>query len=120
MSKWLRGVVALALGFGLTLAAIEIHEASVLESDRRGTFLGPIELESYCDAEYGDTTRLIHPFPGAYGWMCWSMAQQIVRTHNIEMDDVCERTYGDPAYAEVTDVDDPYGWICRRGPPPKG
>lgn len=116
MNRLLRGALALGLGFGLTLVAIDIEHRSVEETIPPGTTLGPIDLAGYCHHEYGDRASLVHPNPGAYGWICWVKVKGILNSYGIDADRACELTYGPPVYAEVVRIDDPFGWECRRGP----
>lgn len=116
MNRWVRGAIALGMGFSLTLVAIQVEESSVEETVPAGTQLGPIDLAGFCRHEYGDRASLIHPNGGAYGWVCWARVKGILNPHGIDADRACELTYGAPVYAEVLRIDDPFGWVCVRGP----
>jgi len=116
MNRFLRGLVALGLGFGLTLLAITLQQASGSERQPKGTPLGTVDMTGYCEARFGERAKAIHPDPGAFGWHCWVSVNGVLKSHEIDLDEACTLQYGSPAYAELISVDDPYGWLCKRGP----
>jgi hypothetical protein len=108
--------MALGLGFGLTVAAISLQNSATVEREPRGTVLGPVDVAEYCEAKYGPRAKAIHPSPGAYGWRCWVSVNGVLESHELDFDEACSLSYDSPAYADLLNFDDPYGWACRRGP----
>lgn len=120
MNRWLRGGLALGLGFSLTVLAIEIEQRTSEPDEAAGTLLGSLDMVKYCAAEHGDRARAIHPGSGAYGWQCWLFVGGLLTTYPVDASKGCGRQFGEPAYAEAGDPGDPNSWQCRRGSAPGG
>ncbi len=119
MNRIVRGALALGLGFGLTMAAIKVADRDEPAATPPGTELGGVDFSAYCRQEYGGTaTARLDETQGAYGWRCWTTANDIITYRDIDLQDVCEQAYGEPAYEQSANVNDPHGWRCFRGPRP--
>jgi hypothetical protein len=119
VNRWLRGGLALAVGFGSTWVIIELADNSAAEPDRAGERLGSLSMIDYCRHEFGERSTAVHPTPGAYGWRCWTEKNKILDPTEIDADDACAVLYGAPAYGRSVDDSSAYGWVCFRGPVPQ-
>ena len=115
MNRWIRGGTALALGFGITVLAVEIERRASDSGVPDGTTLGALDMEEHCRRAHGERARAVHPGIGAYGWQCWLVVDGLLTSYEIDGDQGCEVQYGRPAHAVVVNLDDPNGWSCVRG-----
>lgn len=115
-NRWVRGGLALAIGFTFTTAVIHIADNSSSPTESAGERLGPLSMREYCRKAYGPRSTAVHLQTGAWGWRCWSQRNQLLDPSEIDPDEACETMFGSPAYARIPDPTSAYGWVCFRGP----
>lgn len=117
MNRVVRSGLALSLGFGLTMAAIKVADRDEPAATPPGTELGGVDFSAYCRRAHGSSaTAQLDETQGAYGWRCWTTANDIITFRDIDLQEVCELAYGEPAYEQTANINDPHGWRCFRGP----
>lgn len=102
--------LALAIGFGLSSAALAAHE---LRPDRRGELLGELDFFAYCASAHGDASRAVLFSNDAFGWRCL-VVEPLYTTAEIDPDLACELQYATRAAARTDDSASPYRWMCLR------
>ena len=119
MNRWLRGGLALCIGFGLTVAAITVADRNADNDELPGTKLGALDMDDYCQKAHGDRASAVHFGDGAFGWRCWVTTNELLTPQDISVDTACETMFGRPAYSESFSLESPFSWECFRGPKPK-
>jgi len=109
-----RIVLAMALGFGMTIAAVEVSDQVAVEA--RGTRLGRLDFYSYCEKEWGREFGPMNSSGSPFGWTCDSDPTTSSDNHLINVDVACAVLYGAPAYAASDSTSNQFGWDCYRGP----
>lgn len=119
MNVWARAVLALATGFGLTVAAIEVMALDGDDGPPPGTRLGKLDFDEYCIRDVGPRAVAILVGDDAFGWRCWTRsASGLPTVYDVDVTVACEELYGAPAYAESWDLAVRYSWECFIGPRP--
>jgi hypothetical protein len=114
MKRVLRGLFALLLGFGISVAAFEASEFATGQGVQ-GTMLGPLDFDNYCAKQYGKHAGAVQVSDDIYGWKCTFRKNGIFDDPAVKTDDACRLLYGSPAYANAYDVHYPLSWQCFRG-----
>lgn len=113
MRHALRIVLAMAVGFGMTIAAVEVSDQ--VSAQARGTRLGSLDFYRYCAKEYGATSGPVNPSNSPTGWYCTVASNPVFE---VDPDEACASLYSRPAYSQKDSVSGPFGWNCYRGPRP--
>jgi hypothetical protein len=108
-----RIILALAVGFGMTIAAVQVSDQVVAEA--RGTRLGRLDFYEYCDREWGMAFGPTNPKSAPYGWACTRPGPPAA-SYPVDLAIACEKLYGAPSYAVIKSATSAFSWECFRGP----
>jgi hypothetical protein len=109
-----RIILAMALGFGMTIAAVEVSDQVAVEA--QGARLGRLDFYTYCEKQWGRDFGPMNPSGTPYGWTCDSNPTTSTDNHSVNVDLACVLLYGAPSYADTDSTSNQYGWDCYRGP----
>jgi hypothetical protein len=115
VNQAVRIILAMALGFGMTIAAVEVSDQVAAEA--RGARLGRLDFYAFCDREWGMDFGPTNPTSAPLGWACTRTGPPVV-THSVDVQVACAVLYGSPAYASIRNVSSAFSWECFRGPSP--
>ena len=116
MRRAVRWLLGFAVGFGLTLAAVEVSRND--SAPGAGALLGRLDVGRFCAIEYGaGATAVVRPGTEAQ-WVCEG-SDGVLQPQPIDTLRACEVLYGPPAYSTALRVRvDTVVWDCYRGPAP--
>ncbi|MEO5724886.1 MAG: hypothetical protein ABIQ39_09655 [Ilumatobacteraceae bacterium] len=116
MNRIVRSALALALGFGVAITAINVSDD--VPGDKPGTNLGQLNIDSYCQRAFDSTASAMTPTGDAYGWKCLLRHNGLFTSVDVDVSLACQTMFGAPAYAQSFDTSNRYSWQCFRGPNP--
>ena len=118
MKQAIRIIVAMAVGFVMTIAAVEVSDQVAAEAP--GSRLGRLDFYRYCEKEWGKEYGPMNLTGAPLGWSCTSDPGAPTGSFSINLKAACETLYGAPAYADTESTANAFAWECYRGPQTRG